>query len=105
MRASFLSRSVTGCMTLLLVGGMGCTPPKIALTPAGEHVKLSKLDAPGTCREVGTVESNEQEVEPAKFKLRNAAAEQGANYVRWDSIKGNYVLMGTTFQCPPEALE
>ncbi len=105
MRAPFSSRSFGWCVTILLLGVAACEPATTALTPAGERVRLSKIDAPASCREVGPVESSEADFETAKFKLRNAGAERGANYVRWDSAKGNYLLTGTAFQCPADALD
>jgi hypothetical protein len=105
MRASFLSRSLTSCLPLLLVLGMGCEPPMTALTVEGRQVRLSKKDAPRTCREVGTVESNDTKLEEAQYKLRNETAERGGNYVRWDSAKTGYVLTGTAFECPPDSMD
>jgi hypothetical protein len=104
MRASLLSPSLLGCLTILALG-TGCEPPATALTPYGERVKISKADAPRKCRELGVVASEDEELLIAQNKLRNSAAEMGGNYVRWDHIKPGYMLSGTAFECPSEALE
>jgi hypothetical protein len=105
MRASSLSSSVIGCVTILLALGTGCEPPATGLSPYGERVIISKADAPRKCRELGTVSSDDEELHIAQNKLRNAAAELGGNYVRWDHVKPGYALSGTVFECATDALE
>jgi hypothetical protein len=106
MRASLLpSSSVVVCVTILQVFGAGCEPLPTALTPYGERVVLSKADAPRKCREVGTVSAEDEQLRIAQNKMRNAAAELGGNYVRWDHVKPGYIVSGTAFECASDALE
>lgn len=92
---------VMGCVAVVL-GAAGCAP---TLTAAGAGVKFTKEEPPKGCTEVGTVEGNWAVMEAAKADARNHAAERGANYVRWDTTTSRFILTGTAFQCPPEALK
>ena len=82
----------------LLVSLSACA---VALTPGGQRVKLMKSDPPGNCTEIGTVtgSSSVGNVEKAKTKMRNNAAEKGANYVRFETFNG-VTVGGTAFRCP-----
>jgi len=74
-----------------------------SLSQAGAQVKLMKNDPPPGCAEVGgvsgyTVGPNYQE--RVKNKLRNDAADRGANYVRLETLTSDGNASGTAFKCP-----
>jgi len=86
-------------------GAVACAPP--ALTPTGSRVEAMKADPPSQCAEVGSVEGfwngdgYEDSANGAKTKLRNAAGERGANYVRLETTNGAGTrFTGTAFKCP-----
>jgi hypothetical protein len=75
------------------------------LSPAGANVKMNKSDPPAACNEVGSVSARTAyDLDGAKNMLRNDAAEKGGNYVRLDSMRGEYHLTGTAFTCPSGAV-
>ncbi len=83
-----------------LLGLSACAT--VQLSEAGVKVKLMKSDPPSGCEEVSAVSAysvgpNYQE--SLKNKLRNQAAEKGANYVRLDMLESNGNASGTAFKC------
>ena len=96
----------------------GCSTP--ALSPAAEHVAVSRNPAPPSCAPVGYVVgegggtfggkwiSNDQLIDYAMNDLRNKAAERGATYVQSDAPQlGNgrgttstATITGTAYRCP-----
>lgn len=73
------------------------------LTQAGARVKLMKADPPPQCQEVRGVSA--YQVGPdyqdhLKNALRNEAAENGANYVRLETLTSDGNASGTAFACP-----
>jgi hypothetical protein len=77
-----------------------------ALTQAGANVTLNKGDPPQGCTEAGSVSGytigpNYQEKN--KNKLRNEAAEKGANFVRLEQNDSDGNAAGTAYRCPPAA--
>jgi len=74
-----------------------------SLTQAGAQVKLMKADPPAGCKERGGVSSytiGPDYQEKNKNKLRNEAAEKGANYVRLEQNDSDGNASGTSFTCP-----
>lgn len=87
-----------GCLVAVLVSATGCAS---ALTAAGRNVRLMTSDPPPTCTEVGTVSGRTAfDLDGAKNKMRNEAAEQSANYVRFEAVEGQYHTTGTAYRCP-----
>jgi hypothetical protein len=87
---------------LLLVMLAGCGG---SLSEAGAGVKIIHGEAPPNCTEVGPVVGSlyrRDRVELAKNKMRNEAAEKGANCVRLEGVNGAYgsSANGTAFKCP-----
>lgn len=80
----------------------GCSAP--ALTAGGAKVEIIKGDPPAGCVEVGSVEEASGAGDEAiKTKLRNSAAEKGANLIRFETtekIRGATKYTGTAFKCP-----
>lgn len=84
----------------------GCTAT--TLTAAGRGVSVEKADAKKECSEVGIISASSSNFvgetdANARNKLRNEAAERGANYVRLDTYaeNGNGVrYTGTAYKCP-----
>lgn len=79
-----------------------CTTP--ALNPAATNVKIMKSDPPAGCQDLGGVDSVGEMTEKtgaefARIRIRNKAAEKGANYVRIDAAT-NDTLSGTMYKCP-----
>jgi hypothetical protein len=74
------------------------------LTEAGAKVRLMKADPPAGCKEIGNVSGDYAgfpvEEGASKNVMRNHAAEQGANYVRWDTAAANGIVSGTAYKCP-----
>jgi hypothetical protein len=76
-----------------------------ALTEQGSQVKLLKADPPADCKEVGSVSAymvgpNFQE--RLKNKMRNDAAQKGANYVRLENLTSDGNAAGTAFVSHPQ---
>jgi len=88
---------------VMLLSGCGAT----ALTAGGQSVKVQKSDPPPGCEEVGFLEGRSSNLvanykENARNKLRNQAAERGANYLRLESevVTGNGVAYeATAYKC------
>lgn len=93
----FLTLTV-GCLTVLAsTAACGGT-----LTEAGARVKLMKADPPAGCSEIGGVSGytiGPGYQENNKNKLRNQAAEMGANYVRLEQNDSDGNAAGTAFRC------
>lgn len=71
------------------------------LTTAGQAVRLQKSDPPEQCSELGSVSARTAfDLDGAKNIMRNEAAEKGGNYVRWDTVEGEYHLTGSAYACP-----
>ncbi len=90
-------------MSLVLVASVlvGCGGS--TLTQSGAQVKLMKADPPPACKEVGGVSSytiGPSYQEKNKTKLRNEAAEKGANYVRLEQNDSDGNAAGTAYLCP-----
>lgn len=74
-----------------------------ALTQAGAQVTLNKADPPKGCVEKGGVSGytiGPDYQERNKNKLRNEAAEKGANYVRLEQNDSDGNASGTAYACP-----
>ncbi|MBS2018505.1 MAG: DUF4156 domain-containing protein [Deltaproteobacteria bacterium] len=74
-----------------------------ALTQAGAQVTLNKADPPKGCVEKGGVSGytiGPDYQERNKNKLRNEAAEKGANYVRLEQNDSDGNASGTAYSCP-----
>ena len=74
-----------------------------ALTAAGAKVTLNKADPPPTCKEAGSVSGytiGPDYQEKNKNKLRNEAAEKGANFVRLEQNDSDGNAAGTAYKCP-----
>jgi hypothetical protein len=102
---------------------LGCVAPA-QLTQGGSTVRTAKGDAPVGCTEVGAVEGADHspyaggaserlrvEREQAYVKLRNSAADRGANFVQvtkegsedvyeMSTVKQRYVFRGIAYKCP-----
>ena len=66
------------------------------------NIKVMKNDPPTTCRTVGDVQADGDDMNEAKAYLREEAAEKGANYIRLDAVdlsRGNAIVAGTAFNC------
>ena len=94
-------------VVLLVVCSLSLAGCAAALTPGGQAVRLMKADPPANCQELGTVSGHggfEASIEKAKNRMRNEAAEMGANYVRWEVVSssnpGNVSVTGTAYKCP-----
>ncbi|HVH47873.1 MAG TPA: DUF4156 domain-containing protein [Labilithrix sp.] len=77
-----------------------------ALSPEGAKVTLNKADPPSGCTEAGGVSSytiGPDYQEKNKNKLRNEAAEKGANFVRLEQNDSDGNASGTAYRCPPAA--
>ena len=83
------------------------------ITPAGQAVRIGKMDPQSGCAELGMVygsggggpyTTSEDKMRSAQNELRNNAAELGANYVAMDVAGGDnrsLTLTGRAFKCPP----
>jgi hypothetical protein len=76
-----------------------------SLSEAGAGVKIVHGDAAPNCTEVSPVVgqvARRDRIELAKNKMRNEAAEKGANTVRLEGVNGAYgsSANGTAFKCP-----
>jgi hypothetical protein len=74
-----------------------------ALTQAGSAVTLNKSDPASGCKEVGGVSGytiGPDYQDKNKNKLRNEAAEKGANYVRLEQNDSDGNASGTAYKCP-----
>lgn len=97
-----LSRLLVVGSTLLLFAG--CSSGK--LSGDGQKVKVMKADPPANCTELKVVSNSPVafcDENCARNKIRNEAAEAGANYLRLDSTGmtgGSPVMSGTAFKCP-----
>jgi hypothetical protein len=93
-----MKRIILGfCLALAACGGG-------ALTPAGAKVTLNKADPAAACAEVGGVSGytiGPDYQDKNKNKLRNEAAEKGANYVRLEQNDSDGNAAGTAYRCPP----
>ena len=75
------------------------------LNPNAQTVKLMKNDPPTECAEVGVVNSitpgfsTDNPIEH-RNRLKNAAANMGANFVRMETVENTGKLTGTAFKCP-----
>jgi hypothetical protein len=91
----------------LIISFAACTP--IALSPAGQTVRLMKSDPPADCQEIGPVEGHGNAVgrstfDNSKIDMRNEAGTQGANYVRLETVDAQFgSTKGTAFKCPEPA--
>lgn len=98
--ARFKPTQAALCLTLL---GSSASCASVQLTPSGEQVRLMKADPPADCREIGGLSADPQgfgrDVDNSKKALRNEAAEQGANYVRLETLRYTE-LTGTAYDCP-----
>ncbi len=100
---------------LVLAGYVACLftacSPTATLTPGAEVVKVMKGDPSPTCKEITSIDATlggwpgTRSLEPYKNDLRNKAYENGANYVRLDTVlysEGGTIMSvaGTAFMCP-----
>ena len=80
----------------VMVSGCGSTPEKKI------DVQLMKNDPPMGCQMVGDVQSKGDDMNEAKFNLRQKAADKGGNYVRLDALNmagGDAIAAGAAFNC------
>jgi hypothetical protein len=84
-----------------------CGP--VALTPAGQSVRLVTGEPPTGCEEIGPVAGNGNGIgrstaENSKIEIRNEAGRQDANVVRLESVSSLHgYLTGSAFKCPDPA--
>ena len=90
----------------LALFAFGCSPS--AATAGGKNVQVQMADPPESCEQISVISASASNTgnddESAREKLRNRAAESGANYVRLDTLGGTSTLKeytGTAYKCPP----
>jgi hypothetical protein len=88
-----------------------CACGPIALTPAGQQVRLVTGEPPTGCEEIGQVQGNGNGIgrstaENSKIEIRNDAGRQDANIVRLETVSSQHgYLTGWAFKCPdPDAV-
>ncbi|MCP4677620.1 MAG: DUF4156 domain-containing protein [Deltaproteobacteria bacterium] len=71
---------------------LGCS---VSLTPAGKKVLVRKGDPPPTCEFVDNVTVTGVTIDRAKDKMKNEAAEMGANWITYETV-----VSGSAYRCP-----
>lgn len=88
-------------MFLVLIFFIGCAT---TVTQQGAKVKIGKADPPKSCEELGDVTASSFYFcmeQCQRNRLRNNAAEIGANYLRLDSTSPTGSA-GIAFKCPKD---
>ena len=90
----------------LVLFAFGCSPS--AATAGGKNVQVQMADPPESCEQISVISASASNTgnddKSAREKLRDRAAERGANYVRLDTLGGSSTLKeytGTAYKCPP----
>lgn len=93
-------------MRYVFVSSMMLLSCATVLSETAKGVRLMKSDPAAECTELGDLSSygngvGQGAIDDAKLRLRNKAAEMGANFVRMETVNFETATVGgTAFKCP-----